>query len=98
MPKGNTAPQYDTSYVNGWRRTPWRQAVRMASNGIHQVAVAQQSSVTPRMKGSMDARLDTSPASTTSSAPASVEIAMAPMLIQYDGDRSAGASGRNVQR
>jgi len=28
--------------------------------------------------------------------PASVEIAIAPMLIQYGGDRSLGENGKNV--
>ncbi|CFW45809.1 Uncharacterised protein [Bordetella pertussis] len=30
--------------------------------------------------------------------PASVEIAIAPILIQYGGDRSVGDSGRNMMR
>jgi hypothetical protein len=73
-----------------------RQAPSVSSIGIHQVAVAQKSSVRPFRNGRSSASSGESGAAPTRRLPARVEIATAPMLIQYGGARSDGARGKNV--
>ncbi len=68
----------------------------MTSIGIHHVAVAQKKSVKPFRNGSRSASSGDSGAAAIKVAPASVEIATAPMLIQYGGARSAGLIVKNV--
>ena len=64
--------------------------------GIHQVAVVQKATVSSLMPGSSDWSSGQVWDCESSVAPAKVEIAMAPMLIQYGGARSAGLIGKNV--
>src|SRR5215467_1916461 len=64
----------------------------MKSIGIHQVPVAQKKIVKPLRKGSSVSRNHASGAFSIKSEPASVEMAIAPMLIQYGGERSAGVN------
>ena len=52
--------------------------------------------VKPLRKGSKESSKGASAELTMSSEPARVEIAIAPMLIQYGGDRSPGDSAKNV--
>ena len=60
----------------------WRHAPRINSIGIHQVAVAQKNSVKPFKKGISWLRMVEPSAAESNVAPAKVEIAIAPMLIQ----------------
>src|SRR3954469_8289722 len=83
MPRGNTALQYTTSYVIGTFRTMCRHTPSNKSSGIHQVAVAQNRSVSPFINGSNSPKRLDSLARDVSTAPANVEMAIAPMLIQY---------------
>jgi hypothetical protein len=69
---------------------------RITSIGIHHVAVAQNRSVSPLRNGSIDVSSIDCGAAAISIVPASVEIATAPMLIQYGGAKSAGLSVKNV--
>ena len=64
--------------------------------GIHQVAVAQNRRVKPLMIGISSVISGERGAAARSIVPARVEIATAPMLIQYGGDRSDGLSAKNV--
>ena len=68
----------------------------MTSIGIHQVAVAHQKIVKPRTNGRICTSTGECGAAATSIAPARVEIAAAPMLIQYGGARSDGLIVKNV--
>jgi hypothetical protein len=52
--------------------------------------------VKPFRKGSSECRNGASGEFSISNEPASVEIAIAPMLIQYGGDRSPGSSVKKV--
>src|SRR5262245_27689046 len=67
----------------------------MKSIGFHQVPVAQKKIVKPLRKGSSVSRNHASGAFSIKSEPASVEMAIAPMLIQYGGERSAGENLKN---
>jgi hypothetical protein len=64
--------------------------------GIHQVPVAQKKIVNPLRNGIIVSRKAASAAFSIRSEPASVEIAIAPMLIQYGGKKSAGKNLKNV--
>src|SRR5687767_10533764 len=96
IPNGNTAPQYSGSYRSGNRRYTCRQIPRITSIGIHQVAVDQNSRVKPLMNGINSLNSGERALCASSIVPASVEIATAPMLIQYGGARSEGLSVKNV--
>src|SRR5262249_20602193 len=96
IPRGNTTPQYSGSYRNGKRRHTCRHATRMTSMGIHHVAVAQNMSVRPFTNGTISRTAGACGAASVSIAPASVEIATAPMLTQYGGVRSDGCIGKKV--
>ena len=54
--------------------------------------------VKPFTKGAIDAISADAPETARSEVPASVEIATAPMLIQYGGIRSDGAKRKKVYR
>jgi hypothetical protein len=58
--------------------------------------VAQKNSVKPFRNGRISARKFTLAALWIKETPASVEIAIAPMLIQYGGMRSEGANEKKV--
>src|ERR1041384_6852188 len=98
IPRGKTAPQYSGSYRSGNLRYPCRQAPRMTNIGTHHVAVDQKSSVSPWIKGSKSLSRDDRGAAASSIVPAKVEIATAPMLIQYGGARSDGLRIKKVYR
>ena len=74
----------------------WRQKPRITSIGIHQVAVAQKNSVNPLRNGRISSRNFAVDALWTRETPARVEIAIAPMLIQYGGIKSEGLNGKKV--
>lgn len=71
---------------------------RIINIGIHQVAVAQQKSVKPLRIGNSGLKISEPSADPMRLTPASVEIAIAPILIQYGGARSAGLIGKNEYR
>src|SRR5262249_60398697 len=75
--------------MRGTRSRRCRHAPSTSRIGIHQVAVAQNRCVVPFRKGNRSASTGLRPASPTRQAPASVEMAIAPMLIQYGGGRGA---------
>lgn len=64
--------------------------------GIHQVPVTQENTVKLFMNGRIECRNGASSELSINSIPASMEIAIEPMLIQCGGDRSAGENRKNV--
>src|SRR6476469_4856361 len=96
MPSGNTALQNTGSYLSGNFLKRCRHTTRIISSGIHQVPAAQKKIVNPVRKGTIDSRNHASVPFSIKSDPASVEIAIAPMLIQYEGTKSAGANLKNM--
>ena len=68
----------------------------MKSIGIHQVPVTQKNTVKPFKKGSSDNKNGASFVFLINKEPAKVDIAIAPMFIQYGGDKSPGENLKNV--
>src|SRR5204862_6986670 len=93
---GKTAPQDREPYVSGnlLYRSP--QTTRMTSIGIHHAPVAQKKIVNPLRNGSSVSRKAASTVFSINSEPANVEMAIAPMLIQYGDEKSAGENLKNV--
>src|SRR5215208_8458621 len=94
IPSGKTAPQYKGSYLSGMLE--YRQTTRIRSIGIHQVPVAQKKIVNPLRNGISVSRKAASAAFSINSEPANVEMAIAPILIQYGDEKSAGENLKNV--
>ena len=68
----------------------------MNNIGIHQVPVTQKNTVKPFKKGSSDNKNGASCVFLINNEPAKVDIAIAPMFIQYGGDRSPGKNLKKV--
>src|SRR6516162_10046082 len=82
MPSGNTIDQYSSRSDRGIRCTTWRQIRSVVSSGIHQVAVAQNSTVAASIVWASPFTSGLAPAIDNMLAPARVVIAAGPMLIQ----------------
>ena len=99
IPNGNTSPQYSGVYLYGVRLYKYFHIPSIVNNGIHHVPNDQKNTENP---------LTNPPISKNGppifgmlkliTAPASVVIATAPMLIQYGGTNTSGAILKNINR